>query len=179
MSSPAEAKPIRLSSLPRTAATEVDLRPAAGPLEALRADLGLLGLRKVSLRGTLEPEGRTDWRLAATLGATVVQPCVVTLEPVTTRIDQPVERLYSAGFRFPAEAETEMPEDDTVEPLPEALDLMAVLRESLALALPDFPRADAAAFGGAETRPPGAAPIEDEAESPFAALSALKRDTET
>jgi hypothetical protein len=44
-------------------------------------------VRKLRFIGTLEPEGAQDWRLTADLGATVVQPCVVTLAPVTTRLE--------------------------------------------------------------------------------------------
>ncbi len=77
-----------------------------------------------------------DWRLEAKLGATVVQPCVVTAEPVTTRIDDPVTRRYLAQMPEPQGDEVEMPEDDSAEPLPDVLDLSAVMAEALALALP-------------------------------------------
>jgi hypothetical protein len=55
------------------------------------------------------PEGARDWRLSARLGATVVQPCVATLAPVTTRIDTDVTRRYLADWQEPEGDEAEMP----------------------------------------------------------------------
>ncbi|MEM6740011.1 MAG: DUF177 domain-containing protein [Pseudomonadota bacterium] len=168
---------LRLASLRKDVPTAFDYAPDEATLAALRDRLDLLGLRKVRLRGEIAPEGRADWRLTAQLGATVQQPCTVTLEPVTTRIDEPVARLYLAGFRTPSEAETEMPEDDTQEPLPDAIALDALTEEALALALPAFPRHPGAAPFEASAAPPGAAPLDDTASqpSPFAGLADLKR----
>ena len=68
-----------------------------------------------------------------------------------------------------------MPEDDSVEALPDYVDLMDVLGESLALALPDFPRADGARLGEAVFTESGAEPLSDEAVKPFAGLASLKK----
>jgi len=153
--------------------------PGEAEVEALTEALDLLGLRKARLEGTLAPEGRADWRLQAHLGATVVQPCSVSLKPVTTRIEEPVTVLYTADYRPPAEGEAEMPDDETTEPLPETVDLAAILAEALALALPPFPRAGDAELGETAFGPPGAEPLRDADVHPFAALSPLKgRDSE-
>jgi uncharacterized metal-binding protein YceD (DUF177 family) len=134
-------------------------------------------VRKLRFEGTLHPEGRADWRLEADLGATVVQTCVVTLEPVTSRIDEAVMRRYAAEVDQPEGAgEYEMPEDDTLEPLPAVLDLGAVMAEALALALPPFPRARGADLGEAVFAPPGVQAMRDDDALPFAGLrAALKR----
>lgn len=166
---------IRLAGLSRAAPAEVALEPDGALLAQLKADLGLGALRKVRLRGRLAPVGRRDWHLTATLGATVVQPCSITLEPVTTRIDEAIERSYLAAWTPPAETEAEMPEDDTTEPLPETLDLREVLSEALALALPAFPRAQGAELGDLAAAPPGAAPLDSPEAGPFAGLEGLKR----
>jgi uncharacterized metal-binding protein YceD (DUF177 family) len=140
----------------------------------LAETLNLLDLRKVVFEGTLNPQGRTDWRLDGHLGATVVQPCVATLAPVTTRLEEDVVRRYTANYTAPTEAEAEMPEDDTLEPLPAAIDLAALLTEALSLALPDYPRADAGELGAQVFTEPGKAPMTDEDARPFAGLSALR-----
>jgi uncharacterized metal-binding protein YceD (DUF177 family) len=111
--------------------------------------------------------------LRGRLGATVVQPCVVTLEPVTTRIEAPVERLYQADWVEPEAEEAESPEDDRIEALPEVLDLGALIEEALALALPLYPRAAGVELGEAIYTEPGAAPLTDEAARPFAGLKGL------
>lgn len=167
---------IRVSELKDVRSHEVDLRPGPEELERLRVALGLEGLRKVSLTGRLVPEGSRNWLLSARLGASVVQPCVVTLKPVTTRIEEEVTRRYTPDMpEMPEDEEAEMPEDDTLEPLGSAIDLGAVLEESLTLALPDYPRADEAEEPvEAAAAPPGVEPLRDEDLKPFAALKELK-----
>ena len=167
--------PIRTADLAGRRPRSFDLRPAGEVLAAIAAVVGVSALRKLSFSGTLRPEGRRDVVLDATLGATVVQPCVVTLEPVTTRIDVPVLRRYLADLTEPeGGAEVEIPEDDTAEPLPPMIDPAAVMIEALALALPDYPRAPGAALGEAVFAAPGAAPLRDADLRPFAGLAALR-----
>lgn len=137
-------------------------------------DLGLIGLDRLELRGTLRPEGAEDLVLEGRLLAHAAQPCVVTLEPVWTTLDAPVLRHYVARAPEAPPGESEMPEDDTLEPLPEAIDLVAVAAEALALGLPDYPRAAGAALGEAVFGPPGAPPLRDADVHPFAALRALR-----
>ncbi|MBF9058818.1 DUF177 domain-containing protein [Rhodobacterales bacterium HKCCSP123] len=165
---------LSLARLPRSAETDFEITPDAETRAGLAADLGLLGLRKLRLAGRLVPDGKQDWRLEASLGATVVQPCVVTAEPVTTRLDEPVTRRYLADMPEPEGEEVEMPEDDSTEPLPATLDLMAVLAEALALALPQYPRAEGAELGEAVFAAPGVAPMTDEDARPLAGLAALR-----
>ena len=152
----------------------VDLAPPADERAAIAATLGLDGLRKLRLVGRLVPEGRHDWRLEAELGATVVQPCVVTMDPVTTRIDEAVLRRYVEGLSYPDGSEVEMPQDDSVEPLPAAVDLAQVMIEALSLALPAWPRAPGVPPADALAAPAGAVPLTDEAVRPFAGLGALR-----
>jgi uncharacterized metal-binding protein YceD (DUF177 family) len=85
-----------------------------------------------------------------------------------------VARRYLAEMPEPEGDEVEMPEDDTAEPLPATLDLFAVLSEALALALPQYPRAEDAELGEAVFAAPGVAPMTDEEAKPLAGLAALR-----
>jgi uncharacterized metal-binding protein YceD (DUF177 family) len=177
MSQPSESETaLRVADLPQSRITTFDLRPDAAAMRLIADELGLLGLRKLSFKGTLRAEGKADWLLQAMLGATVVQPCVVTLEPVTTRLDLPVRRLYLADPApiLPEGEEVEMPEDDSAEPLGATIDPHAVMIEALALALPDWPRSEGAALGSLTVTEPGKTAITDEALKPFAGLAALR-----
>lgn len=151
-----------------------DLCPDPAARAALAQELGLLALDSVRLAGELRPVGRSDVALDARLQAEAVQACVVTLQPVPARIDVRVSRHYVADWVEPEGDEVEMPEDDTREPMPETLDLNAVLAEALALALPDYPRAPGAELGQAVFAAPGIEPLRDEALKPFAGLAALR-----
>lgn len=164
--------------LDRRAPTRFDLTPDAGARAALAAALDLLSLPSVRFRGLVHPQGRADLVLRGDLEATVVQSCVVTLEPVTTALHDRVERRYLADYAEPAGEDVEMPEDDLAEPLPEVIDLSAVLAEALALVLPLYPRAAGAVLGsgtgGAAFAPPGVEPLTDADLRPFAGLAALR-----
>lgn len=167
---------LRLAGLRPGGVQEFRLEPDAARLRALAAELDLLGLRKLRLTGTLIPEGRADWRLKARLGATVIQPCVATLAPVTTRIEADVTRSYLADPPpVPEGEEIEMPEDDSAEPLPDTLDLDALMAEELALNLPLYPHAEGVdAPVQQSVTEPGAEPIREEETKPFAGLAGLR-----
>lgn len=164
----------RVSDLDQNAPTPFDLRPDAATMAALAEELGLQGLRKLSFSGQISAAGRRDFVLTGRLGATVVQPCVVTLEPVTTRIDTDVRRTYLANMPEPEGEEVEIPEDDTIEPLPSTIDPAAVMAEALALALPLYPRKDGVALGPANFSGPGVEAMTDEDARPFAGLANLR-----
>lgn len=168
------AHPIRLAEQHGTAAIPFDLAPDAGARAALAEALGIEAVRKLRFAGTIRPVGERDWELEAELGATVVQPCVVTLAPVTTRIDETVSRRYLAEMPAPGTGEVEMPEDETAEPLPAVVDIGQVMAEALALALPLYPRADGADMGEAVFTEPGQKPMTDADARPFAGLAALR-----
>lgn len=166
----------RVADLPQTAERSLHFEPKGPDLAAFAAALDIPQVRKLRLDGRLIPDGKRDWRLEATLGATVVQTCGVTLAPVTTRIDEPLTRRYLAALPTPEPGEVEMPEDTDAEPLPEAIDLAEIALEALALALPAFPRADGAeAVAQAQQfTEPGKAPMTDDDAKPFAGLAALR-----
>lgn len=169
-----EAHILPLARLPRGNERSFEITPEAQARARLAEELGITSVRKLRLAGRLVPDGARDWRLEAMLGATVVQPCVITAEPVTTRIDEPVLRRYLADMDEPEGDEVEMPDDDAAEPLPATLDLWAILAEALALALPLYPRAEGAALDSAVFAPPGTEPLTDEQAKPLAGLAALR-----
>ncbi len=167
-------EPVRLADQRSRGDRDFTLEPDAAARAAIAAHLDIPAVRKLRFAGRLVPAGKRDWELHATLGATVVQDCVVTLDPVTTRIDEPVLRRYLAELPEPAPGEIEMPEDDSVEDLPAVLDLAQVMIEALALALPPFPRSPGASLGEITVTEPGKAPLTDDAARPFAGLASLR-----
>lgn len=168
-----DASTLRIADLATRKATTFSRELDAPARQALAKALDISEVRKARLTGEIAPHGGRDWHLTAKLGATVVQPCGVTLEPVVTRIDEQVTRTYVANYEEPDGSEIEMPEDDTVEPIPAVLDLDAVLQEALVLALPAFPRAEGVELGAAVYTEKGATPMTDEDAKPFAGLGAL------
>ncbi len=171
----AASLPLRVTDLPTRRPQPFHLRPEADERARIAQEMGISAVRKLDFRGTLQAEGKHDWRLEGRLGATVVQPCVITAEPVSTRIDIDVVRRFLRNMPQPDATEVEMPEDDTLEPLGAVIDPGTVMIEALTIALPDYPRAPGATLDAEEFAPPGAATIDDARPNPFAVLAKLKK----
>lgn len=167
--------PFRRAALAQRKPTRFDLLPDDAARAAIAAELGLIELPLVRLKGEIRPVGRQDFALEATLEADVVQPCVITLQPVAAHLNESVHRRYLADWTAPEAEESEVPEDDTSEPLTDIIDAGHVLVEALSLALPLYPRADGAAFEGAIAAEDGATPLTDEKLRPFAGLADLMK----
>lgn len=165
---------LRVAELPQNRPTTFELSPDAATLETLALELNIKGLRKLRFAGEISTKGRRDWQLSATLGATVLQDCVVTLEPMTTRIDEKIERFFVSDLSEPDDPEREMEEDERVEPLESTIAPYQIMVESLALLIPPYPRKKDAELGEAVFSQPGVSPMRDEDTKPFAGLAALK-----
>jgi uncharacterized metal-binding protein YceD (DUF177 family) len=108
------------------------------------------------------------------LGVTVGQTCVVSLEPVNTRIDTPFERVLSADYAQPTDEDYELTDDDSVDPLGDVIDLQEIMLEELGLAIPLYPRAKDAGLEESVFTEPGQTPMRDEDARPFATLAGLR-----
>lgn len=102
-------------------------------------------------------------RLTAVFCADLVQACVVTLEPIASRVEERFSLLY--GATDDAREVVVDQDSETVEPLAgDTIDIGEAVAQQLSLALNPFPRAPGV---GNDER---AASTAEEAESPFAAL---------
>jgi uncharacterized metal-binding protein YceD (DUF177 family) len=175
MSNPATPRPsrFRTGALSPRKPTRFSYRPDAEQRARLAADLGLLALYALDLTGEFRPVSRDEMLLEATLTARADQPCGLTLVPVPANVTETVRRRYVAGLATPEGDEIEMPEDDSVEPMPDEIDLSDVAAEALALALPLYPRAPGAELGQVVHAPEGVTPLSDADLKPFAGLQGL------
>ena len=162
---------------------------------ALARRFGLLGFDLLRATAQIEPadgahgaageRGAGLLRLGGHLSAEVSQACVVTLEPVASRVEVDFNLLYSLepgpapapeGVAA-AEVVVDPEAEDPPEPLgPGGLDLGEAVAQQLALALNPYPRAPGAALAPALSEVPGGpAAAEAGPRAGFAALEALKR----
>lgn len=163
-----------VAELPQNKAVSFKIVPEGAALKTLADELGILDLRKLRFEGEIKARGKRDWVVKGQLGVTLVQACVVTLDPVTTRIDAPVERLFLANYSAPTEEEYEVTDEDSADPLGDTIDLSEVLIEELGLNLPLYPRAEGADLSESVFSEPGIAPMRDEDARPFAGLAGLR-----
>ncbi|SRR5690606_2948788 len=172
------ARVVTVAMLRRGREFAFDIAPDGAETARLARLFDARFVRKMRFEGMIRTDG-PDLVLEAGLGATVGQTCVVTLEPVTTRIDVGVRRRFVPMEEFGSEIDVSPEDDDEIEPLEDRIDLGLVAIEALALALPAYPRKEGAAGGTASSAPAGAGPLEEEAEArPFASLAALRERLE-
>jgi uncharacterized metal-binding protein YceD (DUF177 family) len=171
---PEFARVVELRQLRDLDSFDFDISPTETEAAALARLLGAQALKKLRFTGRLVPLARGNWQLDARLGATVVQTCVVTLEPVNSRIDQTVRRRFVPQQEVRGvELVVSPDEDDEIEPLGDRIDLGLVAIEALALALPAYPRKPGVSLDPALTGRDVLATDESEMK-PFAALAALR-----
>ncbi len=168
---------------------EIPEEISAGPGEraALARRFGLLSLDRLSATFRLESAGRLERagarnlvRIAGRLAAEVTQTCVVTLEPVSARLEEDFTLLYdleAAAAQGEAEGAREVVVEPEAEELPEpvgphGIDLGEALAQQLAIALDPYPRVPGVALPEEPRAGAGGARA---AEGPFAALESLKR----
>jgi uncharacterized metal-binding protein YceD (DUF177 family) len=173
---------LRIADLNERRPTRFELEFDTAQIRQFVEELDLVSLKKIRFKGELTAKGRDQWELTANLGATVQQACVISFVPVTTRIDDKITRRYVPEDLFEQVAEdeeiAESSGDDAMDILPAEIDLLGVFRETLLLALPDYPRADGVELGERVFTEDGVKPMRDADAKPFAGLAALKEKLE-
>jgi uncharacterized metal-binding protein YceD (DUF177 family) len=173
--------PVRVEAL-KLRGTRITVAAREDELQAIATELGLASLETLQARYELVRNGETV-KLEGVIAARMHQTCIVTLDAFAVEIDVPVRldfapeqpsrpasRRAEAAETGPVDIEVNLNEDDPPEPIVDGvIDLGAVTLEFLALSLDPYPRKPGAGFD--------AAPVETAAESPFAALARLKRES--
>ena len=143
----------------------VEVRPQLAELAGLRS------LPRISGTFDLVREG-TGVRVAGRVNARVGQTCVVTLEPIESDLDEPVDLVFApaAASDTPnhGSADGKASDKDPPEPLLDGqVDLGAVATEFLLLGIDPYPRKAGVQFGALKS--------DDDSARPFGALEALKK----
>jgi Large ribosomal RNA subunit accumulation protein YceD len=171
--------PIVVEQIPDTGLHR-DIEASAAAREAM-AELG--GLREIlsasaSLDVTPKSGGRVhvEGRIRARIG----QTCVVTLDPIESEIDEPIDLIFAPPEQIPemaalvdeaAESDVEIP--DPPEPIVNGvIDLGRLATDALFLGVDPYPRKPDAVFEVPVVPP-------DPEDHPFAALKALQLDPKT
>ena len=173
---------LRIADLNERRPTRFELMFDPAQIRQFTEELDLISLKKLRFKGELFAKGRDQWELTAELGATVQQDCVISFVPVNTRIDEIIIRRYVPKAVFEQIAEDEeidkVSGDDAMDILPAEIDLLEVFRETLVLALPDYPRAEGVELGERVFSEEGVKAMRDADAKPFAGLAALKEKME-
>jgi hypothetical protein len=152
----------------------VDLAADAPTREAIAKAAGLAALPRLEASFDLTRLGADGLRVSGRVSATVVQNCVVTLEPLESRIDEAIDLVFVPYVETAPDPSGLIPVDagEPAEPLREGVaDLGAVATEFLLLGIDPYPRKPGAVFD--------APPAGDPTSHPFAALAALKKRSDS
>ena len=169
------SRPVQVDRIGREG-LDLDIEAKADERAALARRFGLISLASLTAHCRLRPVAGGMIELTGMLKAELEQECVVTLEPVPARIEEPFEARYALDVaRFHAAGSGELIDMEAEDP-PEAIDsgtidLGEAVAQQLAVVLDPFPRAPGVVFSGgdaAEDQP------EDEAKKPFGVLAQLK-----
>ena len=151
----------------------IDLVADAETRAAVARVAGLRELPRLQATFDVSRYGAGDLRVEGRVSATVGQSCVVTLEPLVNEVDEEVNLLFvpqTAAIHEAGEGAAANANAGDAEPLIGGLiDLGALATEFLILGLDPYPRKPGTVF-----EPPQQATPD---QSPFAALAALKQDS--
>jgi uncharacterized metal-binding protein YceD (DUF177 family) len=138
---------------------------------AIAALAGLRDLPRLAASFDLSRAVGGNIHVRGRIQAQVGQTCVVSLEPLTSEVDEEIEAMFSPDAPPVPEAtsgDEDGPAEDPPEPIVNgAIDLGTLATEFLMLGLDPYPRKEGAVFEPVITP-------DDPADHPFAALKALK-----
>jgi uncharacterized metal-binding protein YceD (DUF177 family) len=166
---------IRLDAMPAEGRDlALDVGEAERAAVAERLDVSAVERLSVKLHAD---KFRGGMRVHGRLNATIVQPSVISLEPVTQEIEEPIDRIFlPRGEKpFAGAAEAEIFVDLEGDDIPDHFDgteadLSDLIIESLSLAIDPYPHAPGETVGQLDV-------IDEDTESssPFSSLKALKK----
>ena len=164
-----------LADVPDTG-RRVDFAADERARDAVAKLAGLTGLPRLEASFDLTRHGRDGLRAVGRVAATVRQNCVVTLDPIESEVDEPIDVVFTEASQAAGKPSGAAYQSiDAADP-PEAMhdgviDLGVVATEFLLLGINPYPRKDNAMFDApADPDPSG---------HPFAALAALKKENPT
>jgi uncharacterized metal-binding protein YceD (DUF177 family) len=165
------SRPVDVLHLPQVGG-RYDLTASATERAALAKRFDLLRLDRLAAQVELAPIAAGFYRLSAAFEAEVTQACVVTFEPVTTRLEETFSLLY--GTQDDQKDVLLDGDSEIVEPVEGGMiDIGEAVAQQLSLALDPFPRApEAASQSGAIVAG------EPRLDSPFAVLAKLRKAEE-
>jgi uncharacterized metal-binding protein YceD (DUF177 family) len=159
------------SNVPETG-RHIDLVADPETRAAIAELAGVAGLPRLAAEFDVTRHGRGGLRVVGSVSATVEQICVVTLEPIESAIDEPIDLVFVPGSAAPSKdaEEVEMAPDAPDELVDGAVDLGAIATEFVILGIDPYARKPDAVFEA-----PAAG---DDSAHPFEALAALKKGQE-
>lgn len=177
---PAFSYPVKVGNISANAVT-VRLEANEAERKALGDLWGVLEVQSLAAELQIARWKKDGVKIKGRVKARIVQACVVTLEPVQSEVDEPVEAIFvpegSRLARIAANDSGEMILDPEGPDLPDTftgdtIDVGLAVTEHAALAIDPYPRKQGASFGERIE----SSEKDDVRPNPFAALKDWKKD---
>lgn len=156
--------------------TRIDVSASPEECAALAKRYAIVAVESLTARLRLRRLPGSDLiRLKGEVSASVIQSCVVTLDPVPQQVDETFEMLFGAiAESSDMDILVQYDEEDPPDPILHGIiDIGEAVAEHLALGLDPFPRRPDAEFQPLLVE--DEVPDEPSAPNPFATLAALKQ----
>ena len=175
---PEFSRPLAVERIAATG-TELTIEANADERAALAQRFDIPAIHALTARFLATPWRRGGVQVRGEIAAEVEQVSVVSLEPFTSAVGEPVVRYYQAQTapgHNPEVLSLESLDDEEPEVIAGgSIDLGEIAAESLALALDPYPRMPGEEFGEVFQDDSAQAAEDQGKESPFAVLSRLKK----
>lgn len=174
------SRPISVAELDKEIRTDIEADEGERHALARRFDLVSLDRLRASLRVAAMAGGHRV-RIEGTLEASVVQTCVVTLQPVEATVGEPfaVDFVPESDLEEGEEVEFDPEGEDPPEVLRDStIDVGELVAEQLSLALDPYPRHPSAGPAGGPVWQDDPAEVEEKP-SPFAVLAKLRKSPDS
>jgi len=171
---PEFSRPLAIEDIAREGSV-LTLEATAEERRRLAERFGLLSLDRLTAELTVtRGASGIPVRIRGRLRASVVQECVVSLEPIPCKINESIEVEFAPAAEDRAEEVFHLDQPEPPEPLEgDSVDLGELVAQHLSVALDPYPRKEGLAplewaAGGPEDR-------ENETDGPFSALAPLRK----
>lgn len=164
--------PVEVDDIPETG-RHFDLIADTVTRAAVAKAVGVVALPQLKAAFDVVPLAKEGLRVAGAVSATAEQTCVITLDPVISQVEEPIDLVFMSSGVTPQDLAigNEADGGDPPEPLQNGIvDLGALAVEFLLLGIDTYPRKAGASFEVSYAQA-------DSASHPFAALVALKKDS--
>ena len=165
---PLVAWTLDIHAIPQSGLAKVRVATATERAAVAKA-LDILDCKALSVAYGLKQLGGGRYRLKGTVTASVVQACVVTLEPVAGVVEDDIAAEFRPATEISAESGViDLDAEIDIEPITDdGVDLGRIVYEHLASALDPYPRKGDASFDWREDKPV-------EKPNPFAVLAKVR-----
>ena len=165
---------VPLTVLRRSKSYKINYKSSYQQLMQLAKILKVEKVTEFSFSGQCFQSSKHQYALRASLKATLIQNCVISLSPIETEIHHKIDQCFSDKVQESIGNTITVGLNDTeVEMLDYELNIGDIMLESLSLEIPLYPKKKNIIFEGVTAKISGVEPLDQTPNNPFASLKKI------